>query len=122
MVESEEIMRVAKLMRIRIDDEKEHVKRVQKILEYFDTLDAANVESENLESNSMSVEDLRDDVHSKFKGSLIDQIKNYQGTYSKPSVYVFYGFSLRLKRRYFYNFGKNTQLFWYNLHASRSLW
>ena len=67
-------MRVAKLMRIRIDDEKEHVKRVQKILEYFDTLDAANVESENLESNSMSVEDLRDDVHSKFKGSLIDQI------------------------------------------------
>ncbi len=81
MVESEEIMRVAKLMRIRIDDEKEHVKRVQKILEYFDTLDAANVESENLESNSMSVEDLRDDVHSKFKGSLIDQIKNYQGTH-----------------------------------------
>ena len=62
MVESEEIMRVAKLMRIRIDDEKEHVKRVQKILEYFDTLDAANVESENLESNSMSVEDLRDDA------------------------------------------------------------
>ena len=60
---------------------KEHVKRVQKILEYFDTLDAANVESENLESNSMSVEDLRDDVHSKFKGSLIDQIKNYQGTH-----------------------------------------
>lgn len=81
MVESEEIMRVAKLMRIRIDDEKEHVKRVQKVLEYFDTLDAANVESENLESNSMSVEDLRDDVHSKFKGSLIDQIKNYQGTH-----------------------------------------
>ena len=76
-------MRVAKLMRIRIDDEKEHVKRVQKILEYFDTLDAANVESENLESNSMSVEDLRDDVHSKFKGSLIDQIKNYQGTHSR---------------------------------------
>ena len=74
-------MRVAKLMRIRIDDEKEHVKRVQKVLEYFDTLDAANVESENLESNSMSVEDLRDDVHSKFKGSLIDQIKNYQGTH-----------------------------------------
>ena len=67
MVESEEIMRVAKLMRIRIDDEKEHVKRVQKILEYFDTLDAANVESENLESNSMSVEDLRDDVHSKLR-------------------------------------------------------
>ena len=67
MVESEEIMRVAKLMRIRIDDEKEHVKRVQKILEYFDTLDAANVESENLESNSMSVEDLRDDVQFKIQ-------------------------------------------------------
>ncbi len=81
MVESEEIMRVAKLMRIRIDDETEHIKRVKKILGYFDTLDAANVESENLESNSVNVENLRDDVYSKFEGSLIDEIKNYQGTH-----------------------------------------
>ena len=75
-------MRVAKLMRIRIDDEKEHVKRVQKILEYFDTLDAANVESENLESNSMSVEDLLLMMCiQNSKDHLIDQIKNYQGTH-----------------------------------------
>ena len=39
-------MRVAKLMRIRIDDEKEHVKRVQKILEYFDTLDVQTLNRE----------------------------------------------------------------------------
>ena len=81
MVESEEIMQIAKLMRIRIDDETEHIKRVKKILGYFDTLDAANVESEDLESHSVNVENLRDDVYSKFEGSLIDEIKNYQGTH-----------------------------------------
>ena len=74
-------MRVAKLMRIRIDDETEHVSRVQKILEYFNTLDEANVESEDLEPSITNVENLRDDVYSKFDGSIIDEIKNYQGTH-----------------------------------------
>ncbi len=74
-------MRVAKLMRIRIDDETEHIRRVQKILEYFDTLDEANVESEDLEPSITNVENLRDDVYSKFDGSIIDEIKNYQGTH-----------------------------------------
>ena len=65
----------------RIDDETEHVSRVQKILEYFNTLDEANVESEDLEPSITNVENLRDDVYSKFDGSIIDEIKNYQGTH-----------------------------------------
>ena len=36
MVSKEEIERVAKLMRIEIDDHVVHVDRVQKMIEYFD--------------------------------------------------------------------------------------
>jgi len=49
LVTEEEIAQVAKLMKIEIKDHSEHVEKVQKMLQYFDILDEANVESEKLE-------------------------------------------------------------------------
>jgi len=46
LVSEEEISKVATLMKINLEDHSDHVKRVQKMLEYFDILDKANVESE----------------------------------------------------------------------------
>jgi len=43
LVTEEEIAHVAKLMKINLEDHSDHVKRVQKMLEYFDILDRANV-------------------------------------------------------------------------------
>ena len=48
MVSKEEIEHVAKLMRIEIDDHVVHIDRIQKMIAYFDILDKANVESEEL--------------------------------------------------------------------------
>ena len=48
LVTEEEIAQVAKLMKIELDDHSEHMKRVQKMLEYFDILDNANVENEEI--------------------------------------------------------------------------
>ena len=39
LVDEEEIIRVAKLMKIDLEDHTEHVGRVKKMLEYFDILD-----------------------------------------------------------------------------------
>ena len=39
LVTEEEIAHVAKLMKINLEDHSDHVKRVQKMLEYFDILD-----------------------------------------------------------------------------------
>jgi len=41
LVTEEEISDVAKLMKIDLEDHSDHVKRVQKMLEYFDILDNA---------------------------------------------------------------------------------
>ena len=46
MVTEEEIETVAKLMRIDIDDHKEYVDKVHAMIDYFDILDSAGVDSE----------------------------------------------------------------------------
>ncbi|MDI1495816.1 MAG: aspartyl/glutamyl-tRNA amidotransferase subunit C [Cenarchaeum symbiont of Oopsacas minuta] len=81
MIEEKEILRVAELMRIRIDDHGKYIKQVKKILEYFNTLDTADVESEDLDSVSVDIKNLRDDVYSKFDRSIIDDLKNYKGVH-----------------------------------------
>ncbi len=48
LVTEEEIAQVAKLMKIERSDHGEDMKRVQKLLEYFDILDKANVENEEI--------------------------------------------------------------------------
>ena len=50
MVDEEEIIRVAKLMKFDLEDHGEHVSRVKKMLEYFDILDQIDLSSEEITS------------------------------------------------------------------------
>ena len=63
LVNEEEIIHVAKLMKIELADYKVHIKKVQKMLEYFDILDEANIESEELIVQETDIDKLRDDKH-----------------------------------------------------------
>lgn len=81
MVSKEEIEHIAKLMRIEIDDHVVHIDRVQKIISYFDILDKANVESEELDVKEQVIEDLRDDKYIPYDEKLIQSLKNYKGSY-----------------------------------------
>lgn len=81
MVSKEEIEHIAKLMRIEIDDHVVHIDRVQKIISYFDILDKANVESEELDVKEQTIEELRDDKYIPYDEKLIQSLKNYKGSY-----------------------------------------
>jgi aspartyl-tRNA(Asn)/glutamyl-tRNA(Gln) amidotransferase subunit C len=81
VVSKEEIEHIAKLMRIEIDDHVVHIDRVQKIISYFDILDKANVESEELDVKEQVIEDLRDDKYIPYDEKLIQSLKNYKGSY-----------------------------------------
>ncbi len=61
MVDEEEIIRVAKLMKIDLEDHGEHVSRVKKMLEYFDILDQIDLSSEEITSQQKSLNELRKD-------------------------------------------------------------
>jgi len=81
MVTKEEIEHVSKLMKIDIDDHKEYVGKVQSMIEYFDVLDSAGVESEEISMQEISISNLRDDKYIPYDEKLINKLNNYKGTY-----------------------------------------
>ena len=83
MVSEEEISKVATLMKINLEDHSDHVKRVQKMLEYFDILDRANIESEEITVQETDLDKLRDDKHVPYDKNLLKFLKSYQEKYVK---------------------------------------
>ena len=83
LVIEEEIADVAKLMKIDLEDHSTHIKRVQKMLEYFDILDKANVESEEISVQETDLDKLRDDKHIPYDKNLLKFLKSYQEKYVK---------------------------------------
>ena len=83
MVDEEEISEVAKLMKIDLEDHSTHVKRVQKMLEYFDILDSVNVESEEITVQETDLDKLRDDKYIPYNKNLLKFLKSYQEKYVK---------------------------------------
>ena len=83
MANEEEISEVAKLMKIDLEDHSAHIKRVQKMLEYFDILDKANVESEEITVQETELDKLRNDKHIPYDKNLLKFLKTYQGKYVK---------------------------------------
>lgn len=81
MVTEEEIERVSKLMKIDVDDHKEYVDKVQSMINYFDILDSAGVESEEITMHEIPVSSLREDEYIPFNEKLIEKLNNYKGTY-----------------------------------------
>jgi len=83
LVNEEEISDVAKLMKIDLEDHSVHIKRVQKMLEYFDILDKANVESEEITVQETDLNKLRNDKHVPYNKNLLKFLKSYQDKYVK---------------------------------------
>jgi len=81
MVSKEEVERVAKLMKIDLDDHLVHVDRVQKMIEYFNILDEAGVESEELIVQEKSISALREDKYIPYDEKLIKKLKNFRDNY-----------------------------------------
>ena len=87
LVSEEEISEVAKLMKIDLEDHSAHIKRVQKMLEYFDILDNADVESEEIIVQETDLDKLRDDKYIQYDKNLLKFLKSYQEKYVKaPKV------------------------------------
>lgn len=81
MVTQKEIEHVSKLMKIDIDDHREYVDKVKKMIGYFDMLDSAGVESEEISMPEIQISSLREDKHIPFSDKLIEKLNHYQGTY-----------------------------------------
>ena len=81
MVTEEEIQKVAKLMKIEVTDHKEYVDKVHAMIDYFDILDSAGVEDDEITTQEISISNLRNDEHIPFDEKLIEKLNHYKGTY-----------------------------------------
>ena len=81
MVTEEEINHVSKLMKIEVDNHKEYVDKVKTMIDYFDILDSAGVEDEEISMQEVSISGLREDKHIPYGEKLIERLNNYKGTY-----------------------------------------
>ena len=87
MVTRKEIEHVAKLMRIEIDDPTIY-ERIDKMIGYFDILDSAGVESEEISVREISITNLREDKYIPFDEKLIEKLNHYKGTYVRAPKMV----------------------------------
>lgn len=87
MASREEIEHVAKLMRIEIDDPTIY-ERVDKMIGYFDILDSAGVESEEISVREIPITHLREDKYIPFDEKLIEKLNHYKGTYVRAPKMV----------------------------------
>jgi len=87
MVSHEEIQHVAKLMKIELDDPTIY-ERVDKMIGYFDILDSAGVESEEISFTEIQFSELREDKHIPFDEKLIEKLNHYKGTYVRAPKMV----------------------------------
>ena len=81
MVDEDEIIRVAELMKIDLEDHIEHVSRVKKMLEYFDILDQIDLSSEEITSQEKTLSELRKDEFLPNDKILIESLKNFRELY-----------------------------------------
>jgi len=87
LVTHEEIQHVAKLMRIDLDDSSIY-EQVDKMIGYFDILDSAGVESEEIFFPEIPLSKLREDQHIPFNEKLIEKLNHYKGTYVRAPKMV----------------------------------
>ena len=75
-------------MRIDVDDHKEYVEKVNMMISYFDLLDSAGVNSEEITMPEISISNLRKDEYIPFDDKLIEKLNHYKGTYVRaPKMY-----------------------------------
>ena len=88
MVTEEEIEQVTKLMKIDVHDHKEFIDKVHAMIDYFDILDSAGVQDEEISMKDVPLSTLREDKHIAYSDKLIEKLKHYKGTYVRAPKMV----------------------------------
>lgn len=81
LVTEDEIEQVAKFMKIDVHDHKEYVEKVHSMIDFFDILDSAGVEEEEIIMADLPLSELREDKHVPYEDKLIEKLKNFKGNY-----------------------------------------
>ena len=88
MVTEEEIEQVTKLMKIDVHDHKEFIDKVHAMIDYFDILDSAGVDDEEILMKDVPLSSLREDKFIAYDDKLIQKLNNYKKKYVRAPKMV----------------------------------
>jgi len=88
LVTEAEIEQVTKLMKIDVHNHKEFVDKVHAMIDYFDILDKAGADEEEIISQELLISELREDQYIPYEDKLIERLKNYKGQYVRAPKMV----------------------------------
>lgn len=75
-------------MKIEVHDHKEFVDKVHAMIDYFDILDKAGADEEEIISQELLITELREDQYVPYEDKLIERLKNYKGQYVRAPKMV----------------------------------
>ena len=75
MVDKKEIEHLSDLVKIEIKDPQKYILQVEQILNYFERLDKVEITAEDLLSQELTLDNLRDDKFVPYEDNLIEKLK-----------------------------------------------
>jgi len=88
MVDKKEIEHLSDLVKIEIKDPQKYILQVEQILNYFERLDKVEITAEDLLSQELTLDNLRDDKFVPYEDSLIEKLKITRENYVRAPKMV----------------------------------
>ena len=88
MVDKKEIEHLSDLIKIEIKDPQKYILQVEQILNYFERLDKVEITAEDLLSQELTLDNLRDDKFVPYEDSLIEKLKITRENYVRAPKMV----------------------------------
>ena len=76
MVKKEEIEQLSHLIKIEIKDPQKYIKQVEQIITYFDTLDKVTINSDEILTQELTLQKLREDKYIPYEENLAEKLKH----------------------------------------------
>lgn len=86
MITKLDIKKIARSMKIEIDNVDQYVDDIEKVIQYFNILDKINVNSITIKLIETTIENLREDEYIEYQNKLIHKLKNYNNFIRSPKL------------------------------------
>ena len=88
MVDKKEIEHLSDLIKIEIKDPQKYILQVEQILNYFERLDKVEITAEDLLSQELTLDNLRDDKFVPYEDNLIEKLKKIRENFVRAPKMV----------------------------------
>ena len=88
MITQSDIDKIAKSMKIEIDNNTKYINDIKNVIQYFNMLDNVDVNSIKIETMEITIESLREDKYIEYRNKLIYKLKTTKSIFLQKLLKV----------------------------------